>query len=171
MSKVEAGKQQLTESHFDIQSTISASIKTVDEIAKAGGLVVQTDIPDELPHLFADERIVRQILINLLSNAVKFTAEGGNIALKVDHEPGGGLSIAVSDTGIGMRAGDLDKALEPFGQIESVFEGKYAGTGLGLTLVKTLAEMHDASFSLESEFGKGTIATIIFPAERVDTIH
>jgi signal transduction histidine kinase len=70
-----------------------------------------------------------------------------------------------------MRDEDVKKALEPFGQLESVFEGKYAGTGLGLTLVKSLAEMHDAEFILESEIEKGTVATVTFPPERLHIVQ
>ena len=171
LSKIEAGKQQLSESHFELETTIAASVRTIAEIAHAGGLEVQTNIPLGLPHLYADERKLRQILINLLSNAVKFTGTGGRIDLKVISDSEKGLSISVTDTGIGMRDEDVKKALEPFGQVESVFEGKYAGTGLGLTLVKALAEMHDAKFILESEVEKGTVATIIFPAERLHIIQ
>jgi PAS domain S-box-containing protein len=170
LSKIEAGKEQMNESHFELRSLIDASIRTVGEIAHAGGLEIQTEIPNHVPHLFADERKLRQILINLLSNAVKFTANGGQIKLKVTSGDEG-LSISIADNGIGMRQEDVTKALEPFGQIESVFEGKYAGTGLGLTLVKALAEMHDADFNLVSELGKGTIATVTFPIERLHTIQ
>jgi PAS domain S-box-containing protein len=97
LSKIEAGKQQLSESYFDLQTTIAASVRTIAEIAHAGGLEVQTNIPSHLPNMYADERMLRQILINLLSNAVKFTDVGGRVDLDVINDPDLGLSISVTD--------------------------------------------------------------------------
>jgi len=120
----------------------------------------------EVRHVLADERRLRQILINLLSNAVKFTPEGGRVRLSTLRVPEG-LAIEVSDTGIGIAAADIPKALTPFGQVDSKISRKHEGTGLGLPLVKHLAELHGGSLSLTSELNVGTIVTVLLPAKRI----
>jgi signal transduction histidine kinase len=116
--------------------------------------------------VLADERRLRQILINLLSNAVKFTAEGGEVnlsTLRVSE----GLAIEVCDTGIGIAAGDIPKVLTPFGQVDSKVSRQHEGTGLGLPLVKHLAELHGGTLNLASELNVGTTVTVLLPARRI----
>jgi len=109
---------------------------------------------------------MRQILLNLLSNAVKFTPEGGLVRVSAFRR-NGGLAIAVSDSGIGIDPDDFEKALAPFGQVESTLNRKFEGTGLGLPLAKHLIEMHGGTLSLESEVNGGTTVTIFLPPERI----
>jgi signal transduction histidine kinase len=113
--------------------------------------------------LHADQRAVRQILLNLMSNAVKFTPQFGSVTLSVRRTGATGISIEVADTGIGMSAEEIGKALEPYGQVESDLSKKHKGTGLGLPLVKSLAELHGGSMRVESERGKGTVVTVFLP--------
>jgi signal transduction histidine kinase len=124
-------------------------------------------IAPHLPPLFADARAVKQILLNLLSNAVKFTPEDGKVVLAARLTREGGMLVSVADTGIGISEEDLPRALEAFGQIDSSFSRRFEGTGLGLPLTKALAEMHGATFDLESEPNVGTRVTIVFPPSRV----
>lgn len=105
-------------------------------------------------------------MIRLLSNAVKFTPEGGQVRILVFRK-NGGISIAVSDTGIGMAPENIPQALEPFGQIDGELSRKYQGTGLGLSLVKNLTELHGGILTIESEVGAGTTVTIELPSERI----
>jgi signal transduction histidine kinase len=114
----------------------------------------------------ADDRRLRQILINLLSNAVKFTPEGGQVRV-LSFRKEGSLAIAVSDTGIGMSADEIPKALESFGQIDSKISRRYEGTGLGLPLAKGLAEAHGGQLLVESQLGVGTTVTVILPPGRI----
>jgi two-component system cell cycle sensor histidine kinase PleC len=102
-----------------------------------------------------------------MSNAVKFTPSGGQVTVRVGLPPEGGLSIAVSDTGIGIAKHDLAKALQPFGQIDSRMTRKYQGTGLGLPLTKSMIELHGGTLRLESTVGRGTTATLWLPSSRV----
>jgi signal transduction histidine kinase len=128
---------------------------------------VQVVLPSSLPLLWADETKVKQITLNLLSNAVKFTERGGRVTITAAILTDGGLSLSIIDTGIGMRSEDIPKAMTPFGQLESTFERRFEGTGLGLPLVQRLVELHGAEFRLESYPGKGTKAEVRFPRSRV----
>jgi len=113
--------------------------------------------------MHADPRSVRQILLNLMSNAVKFTPHFGTITLSVRRSGDTGIALQVADSGIGMSPEEIVKALEPYGQVESDLSKKHKGTGLGLPLVKSLAELHGGSMRVESERGKGTTVTVFLP--------
>jgi signal transduction histidine kinase len=108
-------------------------------------------------------RAVRQILLNLLSNAIKFTPEGGKITVSAGPLDSGGVYLAVTDTGIGIAKDDLEAVLKPFNQGSNPHSTVQPGTGLGLPIVSSLAEMHGGRFRIESEPGIGTTATIELP--------
>ena len=114
---------------------------------------------------------MKQIVLNLLSNAVKFTPEDGTVTLTAELSRDGSLLVSVADTGIGISPEDLPRALEAFGQIDSSLSRRFEGTGLGLPLTKALADLHGATFELESEPGVGTRVTILFPPARVGRSH
>jgi signal transduction histidine kinase len=120
----------------------------------------------DVPLIRADERRMRQILINLLSNAVKFTLEGGHVRVSASRTDQG-VSLVVSDTGIGMSPDQIPIALESFRQIDSKISRKYDGTGLGLPLTKHLVELHGGSMTIESQLNVGTKVTCLFPRERI----
>lgn len=166
ISKAEAGKVELREGSVDVGRTLAACVKLVAARAETGLVRIEVDVPEATPHLLADEQRLRQIALNLLSNAVKFTPPGGRVRATCARDAQGRLCLVVSDTGIGMRAQDIPRALEPFGQVESALTRRFEGTGLGLPLVKKLVELHDGTFELASEPGKGTVATVRFPAAR-----
>ena len=117
--------------------------------------------------LLGDELRLKQIVLNLLSNAVKLTPAGGRVTLSASVAPDGSLALAVSDTGIGMKAEEIPIALEPFRQIESVHTRRYEGTGLGLPLARTLAELHGGTLSIESMPNRGTTVTVTLPPKRL----
>ena len=133
MSKVEAGKLELTKERADIEEAIRASARIARERANSGGVALLTTIEQGLPPLKADGRKLKQILINLLGNAVKFTPEGGSVSVEACLTPTE-MVIRVSDTGIGIAPGKIEKVLQAFGQVESAMSRKYDGTGLGLSL-------------------------------------
>ena len=167
LSKIEAGKLELYEKDIDVARAIRSCLTLVKERAEAGGLILESQIPPELPALRADERKLKQVLINLLSNAVKFTPAGGKVTIKSWLRPDDGFVFQVADTGIGIALEDIPKALAPFKQIEGQLNRKYEGTGLGLPLTKSLVELHGGSLDLQSEVGVGTTVTVRFPAERI----
>jgi signal transduction histidine kinase len=112
-----------------------------------------------------DSRRLKQILLNLLSNAVKFTPSGGRVAIRAELAADG-FRLAVEDSGIGIAKQDLEKAMRPFGQIDSRLARKYQGTGLGLPLARSMAELHGGRLEIDSTPGYGTVATLWLPAHR-----
>src|SRR3546814_864465 len=167
LSKIEAGRMELHEEGIDIAYVVNSCRTFVKEAAANAGLTLHSVLPEGLPTLYADKRAVRQILLNLLSNAIKFTPAGGRVAVEARVEPAGGLSLVVRDTGIGMTADEIEIVLQPFGQVESAHTRSHDGTGLGLPITKSLAEMHGGSMTVESAVDKGSTITVRFPASRV----
>ncbi len=166
LSKVEAGEIALNEEIVDFARALHACVRLVGARARANGLALDVDIPDDLPHLLADERKVKQIFINLLSNAIKFTEPGGRVSLRVSVRADRDIEAVVADTGIGIAPRDIDQVMKPFFQVDSRLARKYEGTGLGLPLCKSLVALHGGSLKLESEVGVGTRVRIVFPATR-----
>jgi PAS domain S-box-containing protein len=167
MSRIEAGAATLRETEVDVKGIVESVVRLMGEGATAARLRMTTQSADDLPWLIADERHVRQVLFNLLSNAVKFTPAGGSIALTAGLTEQGDLSLSVADTGVGIADEDIPKVLRPFGQAENSLARRYEGVGLGLSIAKSLVELHGGRLSLESTVGVGTVVTAIFPADRV----
>ncbi len=130
-------------------------------------MIVRTSVQDGLPNVVADQRSMRQITLNLLSNAIKFTDAGGQVIVSARLEKSGNISLKVKDTGRGMSDADVERAMEPFRQVEPVSGDGILGTGLGLPLTKALAEANRASFQISSEPQIGTVVEIVFPTTRV----
>ena len=168
LGRIEAGKIEMWEDTFPLSDVFDSAARLTRERAANGKLELVVADSDPLPVIRADRRKILQILVNLLSNAIKFTPEGGRVELAARADPSGDLLIVVSDTGIGIAAKDLEKAMTPFGQIDSSLSRKYAGTGLGLPLTKKLAEMHGGKLEIASEPNKGTRVTIRLPCDRID---
>ncbi len=167
LTKIESGQVTLAEDIVEVASAVQAAVRMIRERASDGRLRLGTDVPDELPLLRADVRMVKRILLNLLSNAVKFTPAGGEVTLDVSVDEDGALRFRVRDNGIGIGEEDLRTVMEPFVQVDSTLSRHYRGTGLGLPLVKSMSELHGAGVELESRLGAGTTVTVRFPPERV----
>jgi signal transduction histidine kinase len=167
LSKAEAGKLELHESLMDVTSTIEACTNMVRNSARAKNLTLSVSVPASSPTVFGDERKIRQMILNLLSNAVKYTPNGGTITLSSRPASDGGLILSVQDTGIGIARKDQERVLQPFIQVNSAYTRKQAGTGLGLPLVRILAELHDGHVTLTSTPGSGTLVSIHLPTNRV----
>jgi signal transduction histidine kinase len=165
LSKVEAGKTQLNEQTVDIAGVVRSCLRLMEERAVASGIALNADIPEGTPFLRCDERLMRQIILNLLSNAVKFTPSGGSVTVAIAADDG--LTLTVSDTGIGIAEADIPKVMAPFMQVDSSLTRKFNGTGLGLPLVESFARLHGGSLSLESKLGAGTSAIVYLPPERM----
>jgi PAS domain S-box-containing protein len=167
LSKVEAGRVELVEEIVDLQSIIRSVVLLLRERVANAELTLKTELPDALLLLRADERKLKQVLMNLLSNAVKFTPPSGEILVHARVESERGVVIEVADNGIGIAPEDIERALSPFGQVDSRLSRRYEGTGLGLPLARALAELHGGTLTLESALGRGTIVRITLPADRL----
>ncbi|MDA0652343.1 MAG: PAS domain-containing sensor histidine kinase [Proteobacteria bacterium] len=168
LSKIEAGCMELHETKLPVRTMINSCLRIMHERAASAEVKLVVRVPDDLPDLHADERLVKQMLINLLSNGVKFTPAGGTITVGAQYKSGAVL-IGVADTGIGMSREDALLALEPFRQVDGSHTRQQEGTGLGLPLVKSYIELHGGGFRLDSGPGKGTLVTLTFPPERTLT--
>ncbi len=169
ISKLETGRLVLDESSLLVDELIENCLSLVRERADAANVHLSAAVEQDLPCLFADGRLMKQILINLLSNAVKFTPEGGRVTVRAYREDGGALALSVTDTGIGIKEEDRSRIFEPFVQVDSSLARQYAGTGLGLPLVQKFAKLHGASLNLRSELGSGTSVTVRIPSERLES--
>ena len=167
LSKIEAGKLELFEEIVDMAEVIASSVRIVENKVETRRIALNVAVDADLPGLYADERMIKQILINLLSNATKFTAEGGAVSVGAFARDGRGMTLEVGDTGIGMSAEDIPHAMTAFAQVENTFVRSHSGTGLGLPLVKSIVDMHGAKLNIASKPGRGTTITIVFPPERV----
>jgi len=135
--------------------------------ARNAGVSLSIEMPDNLPRVFGDSRLIKQILLNLLSNAVKFTLEGGEVRLAMRMSDDGGIAFSVTDSGIGMSAEECARVLDVFVQAEGSLVRRHEGAGLGLPLAKSFAELHGGDLSLLSEPGVGTTVTVTLPPDRV----
>jgi len=160
MAKIEAGKLTLSPRPLDPSVAIEQAVRLTKRKAEEKGLSIVVDA-EELPEIEADHRAVKQILLNLLSNAVKFTDQG---AIMVHARASAqALTLRVVDTGCGIPPEHLPRLARPFEQVEAELTRNNHGTGLGLALTKSLAEMHGGKLSIQSEVGRGTIVTIMLP--------
>ncbi|HEX7777187.1 MAG TPA: ATP-binding protein, partial [Parvibaculum sp.] len=169
LTKIEAGRLDLDEQPVDVEGILAACEHFVADSARRAKIALRIARPESEICLSADPMRLKQILLNLLSNAIKFTPKG-EVALTTGRTPDGGFYFRVADTGIGMSAGDIAKALLPFQQVDTSLARRYEGTGLGLTLTKSLAELHGGTLSLVSVPGSGTTATVVLPSWRIDDV-
>lgn len=166
LSKIESGKDEPEESLIDLSRLIGAIMPLVKGRAHDGGVKLETHVPDDAPHLHADSRKFKQILVNLLSNAIKFTEAGGSVRIIVSVREDNGVTFQVVDTGVGIAERDIPTAFSQFGQVENQLGRHYEGTGIGLPLSRALVEQHGGTLTLASQVGAGTTATVDFPPER-----
>ena len=167
LSKIEAGRHELNETAVDLTAVARSCVRMLRQQAEDGGISISFASVDGLPQIHADAGNMRQILLNLLSNAIKFTPAGGTVSVWAEGTSAAGVTLTVRDTGIGMAAEDIPKALALFGQVDSSHTRRYEGTGLGLPLCDALMRQHGGKLRVESAPGEGTAVTIEFPASRI----
>ncbi len=186
LSKVEAGKMLLDLGSVEIAALLSNSLSIVKGQAAVRHVRLEMHLADDLGSVHADGRKVKQVVYNLLSNAVKFTADGGDVILRADRVPRAEvgvltsawpgrtfpladsdyqefLQISVTDNGIGMSPDALEHLFKPFSQVDSSLARQFEGTGLGLAMVKLLADLHGGAVAVESAVGEGSCFTAWIP--------
>lgn len=162
IAKIEAGKMTIHPKPLDLVDPVDAAVRMIRRKAEDKGVTLTLQAEEGLPEVDADHRAVRQMMLNLLSNAIKFTDAGGRIMVGVQRKDDF-VRVAVRDTGIGIPKEHLPRLAEPFEQVSDTRERNYEGTGLGLALTKSFAEMHGGRFSIASEVGRGTIVSFFLP--------
>ncbi|MDR1026176.1 MAG: HAMP domain-containing histidine kinase [Lactobacillus sp.] len=167
-SKVEANKYSLNEEKIDVPSLLDGVKEVISGYKNAAEKNISYNVDGNVPKLFADARIVKQVLLNIMSNAVKFTdKEESHISLDAKYNSKTKeISFSISDNGSGISEENQKNIFEPFKQSSNGMNKKHEGTGLGLALVQRFLEMHGAKISLESTVGEGSTFNIVFPASR-----
>lgn len=180
LAKIEAGKLELEIAPIAVNYLCESSLAFVKQMASQKQIQLRLNIQNTVQDIAVDERRMRQVLINLLNNAVKFTPEGGSVILAARRErietyhtqgntqsptsqSSDWISFAVIDTGIGIAPEDMGKLFQSFVQIDSRLNRQYTGTGLGLALVRQIAELHGGNVTVSSEVGKGSCFTVRLP--------
>ncbi|MBI5945878.1 MAG: PAS domain S-box protein [Chloroflexi bacterium] len=164
VSKIESGKFELRPENIAVNDICLASLVFVKHLAGKKSITLEHTVAPAASTVFADSKRLKQILVNLLNNAVKFTPENGTVKLDVQADAKAGLMrFSVTDTGIGIASGDMQKLFKPFVQVDSSLSRQYEGTGLGLMLVKKLVEMHGGTITLQSEVGVGSCFAFTLP--------
>jgi len=168
MSKVEAGQLTIQMDLFSVADICQSSLRLIRGMSQKKRHRVSFTMEPPAITLEADARRLKQMLVNLLSNAVKFTPEEGRIGLEVEaQEATASVRFTVWDTGIGILPTELPKLFQPFTQVDSSLSREYAGTGLGLSLVRSMAELHGGGVVAESTPGQGSRFTITLPWRRL----
>ena len=162
LSKIEAGKFELVRMRIETEPVIRSVLRLFREQATAAGVLLEPKIAPEAAHLWGDERSVKQMLINLLSNALKFAPRGSAIQITAEAFSDS-IELAVADRGIGIAPEDVEKALEPFTQLGDPMTRRHEGTGLGLSLVKAMIELHGGTLTIDATPGGGTTVRLKFP--------
>jgi signal transduction histidine kinase len=166
MSKIEAGKLELSKEPLNIRHLIGEAVRMMRERAESRGIQLVTKLSDREVQIWADERAIKQIFLNLLSNAIKFSRDGGEVCIRVVSDEPGLAVVEFEDHGVGMNEEELERALQPFGQAKPSTTRNYGGTGLGLPITKGLIEAHGGRLAIASSAGRGTVARISLPTEQ-----
>jgi PAS domain S-box-containing protein len=165
VSRLETGKLDLVEELIDVPKAIADLLQLVESKARAAEVRVVVRREGEVPRLRGDLRKVKQIVLNLVTNAIKFSRMGGEVEIML-KSAGGGVTITVTDHGIGMEPHEVELAMAHFGQVTGPWTRQHAGTGLGLPLAVGLTELHGGTLTIQSLKGIGTTATVAFPPTR-----
>jgi two-component system cell cycle sensor histidine kinase PleC len=166
VAKIEAGRMEIAPHMLDAGRALDIGLKLIGTKAREKDQTLVIAVEDNAPQLYADERALKQILINLVSNAVKFTPLGGRIEVIGSRAANGDFQIMVRDNGPGIPREKLDSIFQPFNQVDNRFDRQAGGTGLGLALVRGLAELHGGRAWIESELGRGCCVFVTLPVEK-----
>jgi signal transduction histidine kinase len=162
LAKIEAGRMEINPAEVDLRATLDNGMALVRDRADQRGIDLLLEAPDDTT-LVVDERKLTQVVVNLLSNAVKFTPPGGHVILRGDRDGRGGARISVTDTGPGIATHEQDRIFEEFAQAGAGPTHAHEGTGLGLSLARSLVELQGGRVTVESTPGRGATFTVTIP--------
>ena len=163
MSRIEAGLLELSREPIEMAPLVEQCVEQMGAAAAQRGVALKTNVP-EVMELVADRRAMKQILMNLLANAVKFTGKDGHVTVEA-RDAGGAVHLIVRDDGVGIPAADIPRLGRAFEQVCADPRLAKNGAGLGLALVRALAERHGGTMHIDSEVGIGTTVTITLPRD------
>jgi len=169
-SKIEAGFFEVNLSNNNIVEVVEEIIMSITNFTEIKGLniIFDTDIEEKI--IACDPEKIERIILNLISNAIKFSNEGGEIFVNIE-DMNEWVEISVRDNGVGIEKKHLDMIFDRFKQVDKSLSRNAEGTGIGLSLVKSIVELHGGSISVESEYGKGSKFIVILPARAVIKQH
>ncbi|MFA5103824.1 MAG: HAMP domain-containing sensor histidine kinase [Candidatus Margulisiibacteriota bacterium] len=165
LSKSETGSLGIEEKDYNLNRTISEATVNIGYMASKKNISITVKSDEKISSIFADHERIKQILVNLLSNAVKFSKNGSEVEVETKDE-GGHILVSVKDSGIGIAREDFKSIFEPFKQLAPEISSKYGGTGVGLSIVKSLVEAYGGKVTVESSPGKGSIFAFTIPKKK-----
>ena len=175
LAEIESGRARFAPEPVAPGQLAQDALRGAAPLAGSAGVTLAAEVPEGLPEVPADARRVRLALGHLLANAVKHSAKGSTVTLSVRpaHGRGGAraLEFAVADTGEGIAAENLPKLFQPFEQLDPALTRRYGGTGLGLALVKRIAELHGGAVAVQSDYGRGSVFRLRLPLVRTEVHH
>ncbi len=163
VAKIETGKMEVEPEWQNARQSIETALSLLAERAHAKQQTVTLSIASDAPAIYADQRALKQIILNLVSNAIKFTPVGGRILVRGLRAHDGGFELCVEDNGPGIPAEFVERLFKPFARLDNRYDRNEGGTGLGLSLVRGLAELHGGRAWIESDAGRGVRAYVYFP--------
>jgi signal transduction histidine kinase len=165
LSKLDSGLVLLDLRREDLRSSVEQAVDQASATARRRGVELTMDRPDEAIQLRHDPVRIGQVVTNLVGNGIKFTPRDGSVRVQVRREPDGGASITVADTGIGIDPAELPRIFDRFFRGSRASEARGSGSGLGLSIVRSIVEMHGGTVAVESRVGAGTTFRVTLPAQ------
>jgi two-component system phosphate regulon sensor histidine kinase PhoR len=166
LSDIELGETRFFFENVSLGDVLENVIPMIEEKAGSKKIALTKELPDNLPPVRADRDRLIQILLNVLDNAVKFTPESGRVSLSVSAADKNTIVVRIGDTGVGVPRGELSRLGERFYRVDKTRSRELGGTGLGLSIVKHLMAAHGGKMEIESQVGRGTVVSLIFPVAK-----
>jgi len=166
ISKIEASIITHDDEEIDLIKMSTDAVSLLTPNAEDHRVELATEFLEYLPAIHGDRLRIKQVALNLLNNAIKFTPTKGQVILSLTLQPDNGISLKISNTGIGIKLEDIPKVVVPFAQVADAQRRNHHGTGLGLPICKALVELHGGNLTIESQIGCGTTVVVNFPPDR-----
>jgi two-component system, cell cycle sensor histidine kinase PleC len=165
LSKIQSGRYTINQNEVHLDEVLTAVQAAAKAAAEAGQITIKCRVDGNLPKVRGDADKLRQVFASLLSNAIKFNNPGGSVSIEASRAMDGGVTVVVSDSGIGMTDKEVAVALKLFGQVDGGKSRSYEGTGLGLPIAKALVELHGGRLDIRTAKGEGTVVAVALPSK------